>query len=32
VSTAAVAEDLKPIYTAVDQDAAQAALAAFDDK
>jgi putative transposase len=27
-----VARDLKPIYTAVDQDAAQAALEAFDDK
>jgi putative transposase len=27
-----VARDLKPIYTAVDQDAARAALEAFDDK
>jgi len=27
-----VARDLKPIYTAVDADAAQAALEAFDDK
>jgi putative transposase len=27
-----VARDLKPIYTAVDADAAQAALAAFDEK